>query len=143
MKEFHFSDMIDLKTLAAGIVKNKSINTEGNRVNWMKIKVLRYEKDKPGIILYKYNHEDPEFQTIRTTGRGRTPSIPAQLPSLYKTQLPISATKKQDLLRLYLSKLFQLNFMDGTSPCQLISARKTVLQNHQVSLMNPTNECFV
>ncbi|KAJ8876578.1 hypothetical protein PR048_021023, partial [Dryococelus australis] len=80
--------MIDLKTLAPDLLKNKSIIIEGNR----------------------YNHEYPEFRTIRTTGRGHPPSIPANMPTLYKTQLPIPASKKQDLLQLCTANVISVEF---------------------------------
>lgn len=104
VKELLHSDMINLKDVAGNVIKNRTIDNEGQRVNWLKVKVLRYEKDKPGLILFKYNHSDQDFKSIRTAGRGRPVQMPRVLPSLYQTQLSISEAKKKDLLKLCAAK---------------------------------------
>lgn len=41
VKELLFSDFVDLKALASQIIKNRTIDTDGNKVNWLKIKLMR------------------------------------------------------------------------------------------------------
>ena len=52
--ELYHYDMLDLKALADHLITNRLINTEGEKVNWLKIKILRYEKKYPFVIQYKY-----------------------------------------------------------------------------------------
>lgn len=91
---------IDLKNLSESIIQNKTKDNLGNKVQWLKIKVLRYEKNTPGLIKFKYNIEDQEFLTIKTFKDQNPPNIPTELKPLYGNQLPISIAKKRDLLRL-------------------------------------------
>ncbi|KAJ8868165.1 hypothetical protein PR048_031974 [Dryococelus australis] len=64
--ELLYSDTIDLKYVAANVINNRTTENEGKRVNWLKVKIMRYEKHKPGLIIFKYNHSDLEFKSIRT-----------------------------------------------------------------------------
>ena len=54
--QLSFLDMLDLKTLSPTLIKNKNMNTENEKMNWLKIKCLRYEKLSPGIIYYRYGY---------------------------------------------------------------------------------------
>lgn len=95
-------DFFDCKAISEQLIKNRCKNEDGETVNWLKIKVIRFEKSTYKIQ-YKYRYAD-SFSTINTAGRGR-PSISllSNLPTLaqcYKSRLPISAAKKNDLLAL-------------------------------------------
>lgn len=96
--ELKFTDFLDLKSLANIIMKNRSFDMQGNKVNWLKIKILKYEKNMSGVIQFKYNYSDKEFHIIRISGRGRPTKFPDNLKNLYDKPLPISA--KNDLLKL-------------------------------------------
>lgn len=101
-KELRFTDFLDLKSLASSFLKNRLKDEDGNKVSWMKIKVMRYEKENPGHILFKYNYSQIEFKRINVfgRGRGRLNAIPKNIPKLYKGQLGISEKKKNSLLKL-------------------------------------------
>jgi len=76
------------------IMKNCSLDIQGNKVNWLKIKDLKYKKNMSGVIQIKYNYSDKEFNIIRISGKGRPTKFPDDLKNLYDKPLPISALKK-------------------------------------------------
>ncbi|XP_072375619.1 uncharacterized protein [Diabrotica undecimpunctata] len=101
VQELRYNDFLDIKTLAANTLKNRTIDENGNRVNWLKIKCMRYEADKPQYILFKYNYSDPEFLMFNVVGRTKRVINPIkEIQLLYSKEIPISKLKKQDLLKL-------------------------------------------
>jgi hypothetical protein len=92
----------DLKKLAGKICKNLKVDQTGKRVNWMKIKVMKFCKSHTDTLQYKYNFDD-EFETIstnaRTRGRPSTDFI-SNLELKYDGKLKISKPKKDDLIAL-------------------------------------------
>ena len=53
------SDIWNYKLLSKKILKNRSWDSNGQKVHWLKIKWMRYEKRCPSVILFGYNyHED-------------------------------------------------------------------------------------
>jgi len=60
-----FLDFVDYKALSDQLIKNRSRNLRRETVNWLKIKVLRFEKDSHHIQ-YKYRYED-NLSTIKST----------------------------------------------------------------------------
>lgn len=82
------------------IMKNRSFDMQGNKVNWLNIKVLKYEKNMSGVIQFKNNNSDKEFNIIRISGKGRPTKFPDNLKNSYSKPLPISAVKKNDLMKL-------------------------------------------
>ncbi|CAG9822128.1 unnamed protein product [Phaedon cochleariae] len=101
--ELKYKDFLDLKKLASRTFKNRSIDESGNRVNWLKIKSMRYEKNLPQYVLFKYNYSDPEFLRLNVAGRSsRTTNniLPDKIPQLYSKEIPISNLKKLDFLKL-------------------------------------------
>ncbi len=94
----HHKDFIDAKSMAAKLIKNRSTDTEGNKVNWLEIKSLKFEKAAPGVFMYRTSHtSDYKVVQARPTKAGRQPII--ELPKLYDAKLVISAEKK-DVLSL-------------------------------------------
>ncbi|KAF9406400.1 hypothetical protein HW555_013222, partial [Spodoptera exigua] len=125
-----YNDMIDIKALSEHFVKNTSKDKEGNKIMWLKIKCLRFEKGHPGLVKFRYTHDGPYsefdvFQTLdkvapRATRRtkrsldgqaieendreGRKEMIDKLkeyvIPKAYSSPIPISEAKKKDLLNL-------------------------------------------
>lgn len=62
-----YSDFYDLKLLANDIINNTSINRDKEKVNWLNIKWLRFEKQKPSLIQYKYFLSDENFLVLDVT----------------------------------------------------------------------------
>lgn len=107
VEEFSYSDIKDLKELASKIIKNTSLDSDGNKVNWLKIKCFKYEKKNPNIIKFKYNYSDEIYKELYTNGKNHRQStikLPLSLSSLYKNPIPISDLKKKDLLKLCQTK---------------------------------------
>lgn len=50
VKKFLYSDFVDLKSLSENIIQNRTKDDKNEQVKWLKLKVLRYEKNSPGII---------------------------------------------------------------------------------------------
>lgn len=92
--ELLFSDMIDVKKLASQIMLNRSVCTDGSKVNWLKIKCLRFEKDLPGIVQIRYDYEG-SYLTLdtRSTKRGRQTR---SRPSIVETAETISQIRLEN-----------------------------------------------
>ena len=47
------------------------VSTDGKRVNWIKIKVLKVDKGAENTIQYKYNYDHDIFMKINVEKNGR------------------------------------------------------------------------
>jgi hypothetical protein len=107
--QLSFSDFLDLKNLSDQLIKNKNVDDNGKKINWLKVKCFKYEKSAPNILQYKYNYSE-DYTRIniicaRRPGRRPTSSSYKQVDdlkklALYKTQISITKQKKNDLLDL-------------------------------------------
>lgn len=120
VKEFKYDEFLDLKSLAQEMIKNKTMDTDNNKVNWLKIKKMRNVKGDENIyITYDMTDEykilDTRMstsasgkRTTRTTRRSNPNSVeppytPEALPTLkrvYGNPFNISQPKKKDLVSL-------------------------------------------
>jgi len=100
----HHTDVSDMKELASSFITNRTSNVNGETVSWLRIKWLRFCKDKPFVIQYKYSIA-AEFMTINVCKRRGRPKVLPNLVRAYRTRLPISAAKKADLLALVKAKI--------------------------------------
>lgn len=124
VQELKYTDFLDLKSLASLIMKNHTTDTKGIKVNWLKIKVLKYEKTNPGVIQFKYNYSDEEFKSIRVSGRGRPTKYPDNLKQLYDKPIPISTLKKKDLMKLCKTKAIPVEFHEWYESIPTCSKQK-------------------
>lgn len=103
VRVFTFEDMIDLKDLHKQSGHAMKKNDANEQVNWLKIKVLRVEKEQKDSLLYKEQYQG-EFCTMditRTVGRRRTAKVGALvLKKKFKERLKISTAKLKDLQNL-------------------------------------------
>lgn len=105
VEEIKFDQILDLKQLATHLLKNKTLDENGQKINWLKVKNFRFMKAKPNYFQYRYDYSS-EYVGIQisATRRGRRPvqDQPFQdgLPKLYQEQLKISNAKKEDLLAM-------------------------------------------
>ena len=113
---FRHTDVYDFKKLAATTIRNIKTDLKGNRVNWLKIRWLRYIKSEPDTIHFKYNMHD-DFSAIKVNGassrRGRScqpGAATTELTYLYSSKLPIADAKKKDLLDLCRLKVIPEDF---------------------------------
>ncbi|XP_072376507.1 uncharacterized protein [Diabrotica undecimpunctata] len=101
----NFNDFYDLQKLADLMTPNNTLNTDKEKVQWLKIKWIRFEKKDPFLIKYKYNLYDDTFLTIDVSDtrklRGRSQTWESlALTQKYFHRLPVSQKKKKDLLSL-------------------------------------------
>lgn len=108
------SDFYDLQELIDFIMLNVKVNEHGQTVQWLNIKWLRFVKQQPYKIFYKYELKDEEtntegnakyeFMSIdilknRRTRRTRDWNT-VILNKKYKSRLPIAEAKFKDLCTL-------------------------------------------
>ena len=59
-----YDNFYNLQTYAKTTFKNFKTAMDGNRINWLKVKVLKVEKDNPEQILVKYDFAATNFICI-------------------------------------------------------------------------------
>lgn len=93
---------------------NFKTNTAGEKVKWLQIRKMRYEKKSIGIIKYKYtlNEEYKEIAICGTRKSKRKTSLEVDhdVPCCYMEPLRISKAKKDDLLSLCKSNIIRREF---------------------------------
>ncbi|CAB3245065.1 unnamed protein product [Arctia plantaginis] len=79
--ELHHQDMLDVRAINEAFIKNINKDKNGDKVMWLKIKCLRFDRKHPGIIQFRYSHEGPYLELdalsqedlqIRTRKRNKT-----------------------------------------------------------------------
>jgi len=125
--ELLYTDIYDLKSLASILIKNRTIDNYGDQVSWLKIKVMKYEKNKKGIIQFKYNYSDNEYRSIHVGGKGRPSKLPENLKMLYDKQLKISENKKKDLMKLCKSEAIPKDFHNWYQNIPFSSKKKDTI----------------
>ena len=96
-------DFVPLKYLKKAIV-NQKVNTNGRKVEWLKIQWVSVSKDKPLQFQYRYSHNTLEVWKIvnlKQKMKGRPPDFGRlTLPPLYMVPRAINKKKLDDLLEL-------------------------------------------
>ena len=64
-------DFYDLKGLRKTICRNMKTTTEGERVNWLKVKWVRVTKESPESIFLNYTFDTERFMELSVSVRGR------------------------------------------------------------------------
>lgn len=107
--EFKFEDFYDLGKFSSPIIKNRTKDENGEKVNWMKIKCLKFMKSEPQKNFYKRDHNDPHYTAINISAkksrgrprRGLINNTARSEPSkIYTSLLATTPAKKRDLTRL-------------------------------------------
>lgn len=115
--ELKYNDIIDTKELAARLISNKTMAQDGKKVQWLKVKCLRYEKTNPGVIKFRYGY-DGEYSILdmtKKTRRKKDPGAPGTsgeviVPKAYTSILPITQSKKNDLINLCRTDIIPVEF---------------------------------
>ena len=114
VEQLNNEDVYDFHKMS-NVFNNRSINTSGERVNWLKVKWFRYQKDRPESLLYKERLTDEDFKEIPLTRRpgnaergsrrqsSASTAISDVLEQAYNGPIPISKAKKDDLMSLVAS----------------------------------------
>ena len=82
------------------MIFNKSKDSEGQVVNWRKVRSLRYQSCQPNTVAFKYSLPDDYRYVDISKSRKVHKSVAITLQPKYKKQLPISKAKKDDLIAL-------------------------------------------
>lgn len=101
VKQLRYTDFYDLKALSAKLISNRIKDENGEKVNWLRIKMLKFSKSMPSVIEFSYDYDEKNYKKIHTSSRGRQPRITKEIiQPCYKTLLPLSKEKKKDLVKL-------------------------------------------
>lgn len=96
VNQLHFNDFYNLKQLAAVSITNRNLSTSGEKVNWLSLRWLRYQKNLPDVIQFKVDFDQEEFGVLQQNRRRAV----TELAGLYTEQIAISKAKKDDLMSL-------------------------------------------
>lgn len=89
VQELKFQDFLDLESLSK-LMKNKTRDVSNEKVNWLKVKCFRYQKAKPGILEYRYDHTSG-YKEINVFGRSR------KIPNFKEITLKNAYTKLRSI----------------------------------------------
>lgn len=92
-----FDDFKDLKALASKMITNRRKFSSGT-CNWLQIRWLRVEKKSPNQVLFKTDFDQESFDVLSQSKRKKW--INAKLHNAYKSKLPISSAKYNDLMSM-------------------------------------------
>lgn len=137
-KELRFSDFKDLKHLAKQMINNTTLDTMNCKVKWLKIKRLRFEKEKPGAILFSYDYTS-EYKTLNVNKQGRPFNVPSELENLYSRKLTIPEAKKKDLLNLCKSNIIPEEYHHFYQ--QLKTSKDKKCRNPEPAVNSSESEC--
>lgn len=131
VNHMEFDDFYDWKSYSNKTCPNVKIilNSSGDdtKVQWLKIKWLRFEKSKPNIVQFKYDLHAPIFLEFDVRGsKGNAPkrcctrtqnksgseaSTAVVIPDkAYRSLIPISDLKKKDLLEMLRKKIIPSDY---------------------------------
>lgn len=89
VKELYFNKILDLKDFAKDVFYSNIVDTNNEKVQWLKIKRLKYERGNPNTVSYSYDYESPYLEI-------KTKKNPQEsLKKVYTEELLISAAKKK------------------------------------------------
>lgn len=97
-----YSDIYDFQSMSSGTFWNRNIESTCEKIKWLKVKWIRFEKSMPFIVQFKYNLSDEHFMKLNISPKGKknTQEIKLKLSKKYKSSIPITEAKKKDLLSL-------------------------------------------
>jgi hypothetical protein len=117
-----YFDFLNLKPLGNSLLSANAVDAKGQRVQWMKIRWLRFRKSEPNDIFFKYQF-DGDFRSMKIKSSRKTKAATAPVPQLYLTKLSISSAKKADLVSLC---------SDGTIPSEFHAYIKTLPDSNTI-----------
>jgi len=116
-----FHHIIDFKQFVNSHCPNLKNTTNGHRVNWLKVKWIQVRKEKPRSVFVNYTFDPEAFMEVDTQKSHATrkkqkidpwPQEDSDLTMCYQTKLPISETKKKDLLTLCNKEIIPEEFVN-------------------------------
>ena len=73
-----YEDIYDFKALQRQALRYRKEDTEGEKINWLQIRWLRFEKCYPDYISFKYSFHD-EFKKMRVTENTHRKGVQQQM----------------------------------------------------------------
>lgn len=145
VREFKYDEMLDLKQLAQQLIKNREKDNLNEKVNWMKLKRLKYVKGEKSKIFFNYDlseefrfikvHETVKNHGTKTRKRGNISEndhdYPQEIPRLYNEPLPITEAKKKDLVTMCRKRIIPEELH-----AQVVSLKTTSSKHMEVSDQN-------
>jgi hypothetical protein len=91
------ASFLKMKDLSCNIV-NRKIDNNGKKVEWLKIRWIRFVKSNPFEMLFKYSVTESEFHAVNLRKRGRSNmKVIQSLPQLYPLGRQITVAKYKDI----------------------------------------------
>lgn len=121
VKEMKYDEMLDLKLLADQTVLNRTKDSNGNKVNWLKIKRIKYIKGEKKKIYFSYDLSEDNLKCLilsendaekpLTRSKKQKKDLPdiallTSIPKVYRSTLPISEAKKKNLIKMCKDDIF-------------------------------------
>lgn len=106
-----FADFVDVKKLHDTYIGTSQKLLSNTKL--ADIKVVRVEKSKPGVIMYKTTYSDKDFRecAVAKPNLRRSKSSP-ELERAFLEKLPLSERKRTDLLSLLQSNAIPSYYSD-------------------------------
>lgn len=124
VQDMQLVDFINFKEVAKEI-RNFDVTDAGCKVNWSKLRSIRFSKAEPNIMLVKHSHGD-DYARVDLMRRKRnvTSAADVQLPQLRTTGLHLSAAKYKDLSVLCAKNLIPPAYHPFFRPCLMMTLHR-------------------
>lgn len=103
----NYSDFYDFQNMASGTFWNRNIESTCEKMKWLKVKWMRFQKSTPFIVQFKYNLSDEKFMELNISPKVQKKASNfiqggnrLNVSQKYKSILPITDSKKKELLSL-------------------------------------------
>ncbi|KAK3915775.1 Fanconi anemia group M protein [Frankliniella fusca] len=95
----------DFQSMLKGPLVRRTLTTTNDKFVWLSTPLLRYDANSPGKVFFKSNLDEEGYKCLDLKRGGKAGKYSAEhlqnhLKILYNQPLPISASKKNDLLKL-------------------------------------------
>lgn len=96
MQSVDFVSSIELES----VIVNRKKNIDGEKINWLKVRVLKYRRDEPFAINMTFTDGTYHVVNIKKKNQDEESFAMCDLPSLYPAGNAISKLKYDDLMKL-------------------------------------------
>ena len=100
-----YDHVLDWKEFADEYCQNLKTAASGERINWLKVRWIQVRQNAPKSLFVNYSFNEKQFLEIKaksvvTRKKGKKQDWPDQLSLCYQRKIPISVSKKADLVNL-------------------------------------------
>uniref|UniRef100_A0A6P7H5J0 Uncharacterized protein LOC114347285 isoform X2 n=1 Tax=Diabrotica virgifera virgifera TaxID=50390 RepID=A0A6P7H5J0_DIAVI len=105
--EMDQTKFFDFNSLTQKTIRNKKIDTNGNKINWLKVVWFQFKKESPNTVFFKYEMDSEAFLefdisiniSVRRSVR-REQKEQFDLERMYTSTMAISSEKHKNLMEL-------------------------------------------